>query len=123
MVSFEGSKVIKVNFSNERVEKNGSFDINSTFSTSVNYDENNKKCTCIYETRMKSSDELVDFEFEFKILGFFSYDGSDKKKIHLEILKTFYPYVQTSVMNLMSSFGYSNFMLPPLELSEEDVNI
>ena len=123
MVNFETSKVIKVDFLNERVEKDGPFDINSTFNTSVNYDDENKKCVCVYETYMESPDEKVDFKFEFKILGFFSYEGEDKKKIHVEAMQAFYPYVQTSVMNLMSAFGYPNFMLPKLVLSEEDVNI
>jgi preprotein translocase subunit SecB len=122
MVNFEGSKIIKLNFSNERVEKEGPFSINNRFNMTVDYDEENKHCTCIYEMLMETPDENVDFSLEFKMLGFFSYDGDDKKQIHLEATRTLYPYVQTAVMNLMNSFGYPNFLLPPLDLSEEDVN-
>ncbi|MBE6815302.1 MAG: hypothetical protein E7522_07645 [Ruminococcaceae bacterium] len=122
MVNFEGSKIIKLNFSNERVEKEGPFNINNTFNTHVNYDEEQKKCNCIYEIFMETPDEDVDFSLEFKMLGFFSYDGDDKKQIHLEATKVLYPYVQTAVMNLMNSFGYPNFLLPPLELSIDDIN-
>lgn len=123
MVNFEGNKIIKLSFSNERIEKEGAFDIKNQFNVSVNYDEDNKKCVCIYETHMETPDEKVDFNFDLSMLGFFSYEGTDKKEIHLEVIKVMQPFVQTTVMNLMNSFGYPNFLLPPFELSEEDVNL
>lgn len=121
-IVFEGSKILKFEFINEKVEREGSFEIGNTLNFSVNNDEENKKCNCVCTLEMQSNDPQIEFIVNLKMVGFFSHELDDKNQLHIQTTNEFFPYVQSTVSSLMTTFGFPNFMLPTIRFSEEDVD-
>lgn len=122
-INFDGYRILKLNFENEKILRDGNYEVFSTYNTKVDYDEENNKCTCIYTLLMKTDCSDIDFNVEIKIIGFFTYaQGSDKKEVHIDVAKKLYPYLQSSVTSLMNTVGLPNFILPDFQLTVNDVN-
>ena len=121
-VKLDAYRIAKLQFCNEVIDTDKeNLEINSMIKTSVNYDEDNKKCLCSYLLEMRPKETDVDFKIEVKVVGSFSYDGDDKKAIHVEAAKKLYPFLQSSTSSLMAIIGIPNFILPDFDISEDDV--
>jgi len=116
-------KILKLVYENN-ITKDEDIKINTTTNSNVNYNEAEKKCICTYSVKMVADSKNDPLKVEVVIAGIFDFDvEEDKRKIHIEVSKKLFPYLQSTTSSLMALVGIPNFILPENEIKLEDVTI
>lgn len=117
-----GYKIDKVEYINELDNKENQFEIGTSFSTRVNYSDDDNSCICTYILKIIPRNSDVDFGVEIVISGLFNdCKKMDKKDIHVSAANKLFPYLQTLTNNLMNTFGIPGFILQEHRISKEDI--
>lgn len=107
---------------------NGELQIETNFTTNVNYCKENKTClaTMTNHTVAKDHPELLDVSVE--IIGIFVFEEieteEDKREAHIQMYSFLFPYIQSIVADLSIKAGFPPLLLemPCLELSEVNIS-
>ena len=120
-VLLEKFNVSKIIYTNNIKEQEKNLELQNTIRTNVKYNKEEKHCVCSQLLKIAPSDTTIDFFVEIEIVGLFSYEGDNKKEIHVEVSNVLYSYLKTTSASIMSTIGLAGFDLPVLNISPDDV--
>lgn len=97
----------------------------SSFNFSLNFSKDNKQCVAKFYQSVKDSENGEQLFVSVDALGAFACsdvnNDEDKKQIHVQCYDQLFPYVQSTVQNLMQSSGFAGFQLRKAVINPENV--
>ncbi len=112
-----------------KLEKPGQVALESSFSFSVNFTQDNTKCVAkLYQcVKDKSDDANHNFFISVEMTGLFAVEGpvtdEDKKDIHVSCYQQLFPYAEMAARQTCAMGGMPNFQLFRQKISRDHVAV
>jgi preprotein translocase subunit SecB len=119
-------KVQEVHFSNKLTEQ-GQIQLDSSFTFNVNFAKDGKRCIAHIYQSVKDKEDGEKLFASVDVIGAFSCDGiegdEDKKQVHAQCYDQLFPYMQSTIQNLMQASGIPGFQLRKAVINPENVRV
>lgn len=110
-----------------KLEKPGQVQLENSFSFSVNYTQDNRRCMAKLYQCVKDKTDTPDHRFfvSVELVGIFDIDGpitdEDKKDFHVLCYQQLFPYAEVMVKQVCAAGGMPNFHLLRQKLNRDNV--
>ena len=112
-----------------KLETPGQLPLESSFSFSVDYNQNNTRCVAKLYPCVKDKTDGADHRFfvSLEMAGFFEVAGpitdEDKKDFHVMCYQQMFPYGEMLVKQVCTAGGMPNFALPRRKMTRDNVMV
>lgn len=119
-------KVQEVHFTNKLTQQ-GQIQLDSSFNFQVNFAKDCTRCIAHIYQSVKDKEGGETLFASVDIIGAFSCEGiegdEDKKQVHAQCYDQLFPYMQTTIQNLMHASGIPGFQLRKAVINPENVRV
>lgn len=119
-------KVEEVHFLN-KLQQQGQIQLESSFTFNVNFAKDGKRCIARIYQSVKDNQGGEQLFASADLVGAFACEGvnseEDKKLVHTQCYDQLFPYVQTTIQNLMHASGLPGFQLRKAVINAERVQV
>ena len=119
-------KVQEVHFTNKLTQQ-GQIQLDSNFTFRVNFAKDGKRCIAHIYQSVKDKEDGEKLFASVDVIGAFACDGiegdEDKKQVHAQCYDQLFPYMQTTIQNLMQASGIPGFQLRKAVINPENVQV
>ncbi|MCD7829675.1 MAG: protein-export chaperone SecB [Clostridiales bacterium] len=119
-------KVQEVHFVN-KLTKQGQIQLDSSFTFNVNFAKDGKRCIAKVYQSIKDKNGGDELFVSVDLIGAFSCQGidsdEDKKQVHAQCYDQLFPYIQSTVQNLMQASGIPGFQLRKAVINADNVQV
>lgn len=106
-------------------EENKQLNLESTFSFSVSYNDDNSFCVGTLRQEIKSKQDAKEFHIVVEGLGYFDCEGikedEDKKQAHVQSYTLLFPYIQNMIAELSRQAGLLPIIVNMVQMQVDDV--
>lgn len=119
-------KVQEVHFVN-KLQQQGQIQLETSFTFNVNFAKDGKRCIARIYQSIKDKEGGEQVFVSVDLVGAFSCDGitdeAAKKLVHAQCYDQLFPYVQSTVQNLMTASGIPGFQLRKAVINTDNVQV
>lgn len=119
-------KVQEVHFVN-KLKQSGQVQLQSGFNFNVNFSKDGKRCIARLYQSIKDPNGGEELFISVDLIGAFACENvetdEDKKLVHTQCYDQLFPYMQSTVTNLMTASGIPGFQLRKAKMNAENVQV
>lgn len=119
-------KLEEVHFTN-KLQQKGQIQLETSFNFNVNFAKDGSRCVARIYQSIKDKDGGEQLFASVDLVGAFACEGivteEDKKIVHAQCYDQLFPYVQSTVQNLMQSSGIPGFQLRKAIINTDRVQV
>lgn len=119
-------KVQEVHFVN-KLQQQGQIQLETSFTFNVNFAKDGKRCIARIYQSIKDKEGGEQVFVSVDLVGAFAcediIDEESKKQVHTQCYDQLFPYVQSTVQNLMTASGIPGFQLRKAVINTNNVQV
>ncbi|MCQ2441631.1 MAG: protein-export chaperone SecB [Oscillospiraceae bacterium] len=119
-------KVEEVHFVN-KLQQQGQIQLETSFTFNVNFAKDGKRCIARIYQSVKDNKGGEQLFASLDLVGAFACEGveteEDKKIVHAQCYDQLFPYVQSTIQNLMQASGIPGFQLRKAIINTDHVQV